>query len=1057
MAGGQGPLARLFGSLANVLLDVGLPTMRAWLRDRLGPEADVAQVTTEPGGFVHCDGVRLPIGPRGVLSLDRATAKIAAARGIGVDVRLHAFHGVLAFGGDSFVAEVEFASAPDPEEDAWIAGELTIKRARWGDDPEMHGRARLVVTSTDARLTGGELFGREARVRFEGEGSVEGGHAAQEAVRSATLALDNAFVGPFVDAVQAILGRAIVVPPGVPLDAQLTGEISWRAADGGTCNLHISAEGLRLDIDAKVAASGKDLLARVTGEAAPAIAMARAGVAAHLRPRDEDVITIAIDATGEAARPVVNGKLAAPELGFRFGRPRYQPAILAKDVVVDVDVATSEETIVRATASAQLVTSSGAPGTVAIDAELPSKRAAARRIVLRMNDVDAPWIAAIAAAAGVPLGLESEIEGRVRMPTVTEREALAKDPTAPATTPGVATARFFVPRDARASGTASVGSVRGHVSVTGSATVITPRSRVSVDPYVVDGDGVHDTRIIGELAFADALTVGIFPFDVRPTAGGSARVDLTLAGAPLALTLKGRVASPAVAVEIATRPDVRPFRFTDVDTTITVSPNAFEYRDGRFSGYGGSFRLEGIVPFDAAAQPDAARLAAHVKDADASFVEAAASIARGGVRIRVEHGGKRENEIHVPLAARVSGTLTLLSAGRLASSLALETAAGTALVATIALSSDAKLDGTSIRGALAVTDALVIAGANALLPDGVLRLDAQLTGAAGDSLVSGFVTSDRLFVAPGERSPIFVVTDASALFRLDARRFVWHRLEGRAYGGTVASAGLVGFRGNQAFVGLQATLSIRDAIVDDLPLDRAEAPRRACDVVRGRLAIEMRLDSRGDGPIGARGTARLDDGAFPALGQARAQLSRYGLPPPPEQAIAPATVSIDRMPTGWFFHEIDAQVRGCAATGRVRVDDAGALDGDIVVTLGEEYLRSSAVLVVPRVLTEHLTLPVHLRGAVGKPEIDADLAACLGRFVVDNRVTGFVTGVVDDVTNMITGRGALHDPPPPPPPEPQPIDEDALMRELIAKGADWDEIEERLEEHRRKASRYRIG
>src|SRR5262249_42618645 len=161
----------------------------------------------------------------------------------------------------------------------------------------------------------------KARVRFEGEGSVEGGHAAQEAVRSAKLALDNAFVGPFVDAVQAILGRAIVVPPGVPLDAQLTGEIAWRAADGGTCNLHISAEGLRLDIDAKVAASGKDLLARVTGEAAPAIAMARAGVAAHLRPRDEDAITIAIDATGEAARPVVKGKLAAPELGFRFGRP----------------------------------------------------------------------------------------------------------------------------------------------------------------------------------------------------------------------------------------------------------------------------------------------------------------------------------------------------------------------------------------------------------------------------------------------------------------------------------------------------------------------------------------------------------------------------------------------------------------------------------------------------------------------------------------------------------------------------------------------------------------
>src|SRR5260221_11243718 len=127
MSGGQGPLARLFGSLANVLLDVGLPTMRAWLRERLGPDADVAQVRTE-GGFVHCDGVRLPIGPRGVLTLERASARVSGAR-----VRLDAFTGVLTFGGDAFVAEVEFASAPEPQEEAWIAGERTrgpAKRAQ---------------------------------------------------------------------------------------------------------------------------------------------------------------------------------------------------------------------------------------------------------------------------------------------------------------------------------------------------------------------------------------------------------------------------------------------------------------------------------------------------------------------------------------------------------------------------------------------------------------------------------------------------------------------------------------------------------------------------------------------------------------------------------------------------------------------------------------------------------------------------------------------------------------------------------------------------------------
>ena len=61
---GPGPFARLLGSLANALLDLGLPTIREWLRDRLGPAADVAQVTTRivPGAD-HT--FRLRPGPSG--------------------------------------------------------------------------------------------------------------------------------------------------------------------------------------------------------------------------------------------------------------------------------------------------------------------------------------------------------------------------------------------------------------------------------------------------------------------------------------------------------------------------------------------------------------------------------------------------------------------------------------------------------------------------------------------------------------------------------------------------------------------------------------------------------------------------------------------------------------------------------------------------------------------------------------------------------------------------------------------------------------------------------
>src|SRR5206468_8478617 len=118
----------------------------------------------------------------------------------------------------------------------------------------------------------------------------------------------------------------------------------------------------------------------------------------------------------------------------------------------------------------------------------------------------------------------------------------------------------------------------------------------------------------------------------------------------------------------------------------------------------------------------------------------------------------------------------------------------------------------SVRGTVAVADAL-LAGATSLSPEGTFRVDAKIDGIA--PRVSGFVTADVLRIEPSERAPIFAVTDASALFRLDARRFVWHRLEARAYGGTLASAGLVGFSGD--FVGLQATVSLRDAIAEDIP------------------------------------------------------------------------------------------------------------------------------------------------------------------------------------------------------------------------------------------------
>jgi hypothetical protein len=219
----------------------------------------------------------------------------------------------------------------------------------------------------------------------------------------------------------------------------------------------------------------------------------------------------------------------------------------------------------------------------------------------------------------------------------------------------------------------------------------------------------------------------------------------------------------------------------------------------------------------------------------------------------------------------------------------------------------------------------------------------------------------------------------------------------------------------------------------------------------------MRFDRQGEaGVVTGHGQARLDDAAFPLLARERAALAKYGIAPPAENATAPATLVIDLGERGWSLTQARGAVPGCEAAGDVHAAFDGTLEGALVVTLGEELLASSAVLVVPSILAEKLTLPVRIGGTLAHPRIDADLGACLGRFVTDNRVTQLFSEAASDVVSLFTGREATR-PAPPPPTPPTNVQsartDDELLRELAAARADWDEIEARLTEHRRSADR----
>jgi hypothetical protein len=207
------------------------------------------------------------------------------------------------------------------------------------------------------------------------------------------------------------------------------------------------------------------------------------------------------------------------------------------------------------------------------------------------------------------------------------------------------------------------------------------------------------------------------------------------------------------------------------------------------------------------------------------------------------------------------------------------------------------------------------------------------------------------------------------------------------------------------------------------------------------------------------------------LARSRASLAKYGLAAPAENAIAPATCSIYLHERGWSFCDARAAVPGCEAAGRVDVGTDGMLDGGLVVTLGHELLDRSAVTVLPSLLAEHLTVPVRITGGAARPHIHADLAACFGNLVTDNRVSALLSEAASDVASLFTGRDAPRpeaaQPAPPPRvmhPDPYGVsargdaaEEDALLRDLVAAGADWDEIDARLEAHRRSFVRHRIG
>jgi hypothetical protein len=967
-----GPVARLLGSLANALLDLGLPTIREWLRDRVGARADVGQITTD-GSLLRLESVRIPIGPRGALVLDRASAVITALGRSGLpELRLDAFEGVLAFGdaAHGFRAEVSFTAAPDPEESAWVWGELAIRNASWtarAGSPKtspMAGRARLFVSSREWRLDGGRLDGDLFRGRFVGNGVFEAEGAEAEvdaeagsteadaaahpartagallvppALSNAVLSLERGRVGPFLDAISGLLGKAISVPSFIPLDAELDGDLSWSQSDGGRAALRVASEAIRASLHGGMSSAGRDLGVHVEASVRPALIL-RGTVPNAALPRDEDAIHMTLDVGGELRRPTVKGTLRAEEIGFRLGRPRFVPAVALLALESDVFVK-DERAVVRA------VTFAGA-GKVTLDADANLRERSSVRGTLRADVLDAAFFREVVRTLGVNLTLPDDLSGGADFTLAPGESGL---------------------------------------ELTGAARLATGSSRLMLD---VGAGG--QKRITGELEPRDLSAAGLFPGAVVPV-DGTVAVSLDVVSIDGDVGLRGTVGASELRLALPARPEVPPYVIEGATAVVAIGPRSLSYDDLRFRAHGGRFIAKGTIPF--APDPGVVLLDLALEEGSAELAEALAQLARGSrFRICVAREGPRPPEERwVPRDLVGRGRMTLRGDRSLRADVSLTTVAGTALVLGLSVA-HGRLDGSTLDGDLAAVDAIssgYLGGDYAVI--GIANVDVlvvRTTELGPVVLVSA--RSDALVLTRADIS--IVATNVSALMRIDSESVMWNRIEADVCEGAVRSSGVV------AGTSRQSRVSFSQVAVHELP---AVAGRAPASLVRGFLSGSV--IGHLDGKLRVAGDVMLDEATFPALDLVRPTLARFGLRPPNEDASRPVTAVVSGTDSGIMLRDVTIDLRGATVRGALAVSLSRTLGGRAEVTLEEEYLRTSKLLTLPRVLTDRIVVPVRIGGSLDRPAVHASFGESLGRFLKENRVSAFVTSAVEEA-QLLFGR-----------------------------------------------------
>lgn len=1094
----RGAAGRLFHAFANALLERTLPTLREWLKGKLGEGASVESMELD-GARVHLRGVALPIGPTAVLEVTQATF-LGSVGDLAVGVpplRMESLVGRLVVQGEDgeqrFCAPLTFEGREPPTGTEWIHGVVTVTGATWsasvGDIDEqspLSGTITLSVTSSEWRLREGALRVADAQIEIEGAGRLDDPARGLERAR---LRANDARVGHFIDGLAALAGRTLRLAVPLPWTGRCEGTIEVEG-DRVSASFDVRTEGSTLHVEGNGSREGTIEAARISGTLAwPDL------VPASILDLFEESEPVSIEGRVSGAFDALEGELRVSCEALVFAHLR-EPARLVALVklggehvaeahaevaflrragtitidgtldhrgvlagrlggeidpsVVDLGVGVSSGDRVRITG-----TLGGGLRAPQVRAEARAERLGYRRgdaqVELEAVALDVEWSEALQISVRARVG-SGTIALDPRAKTATVARIDAESAVALLRVAGVdwvrlgseseALAMFAIPDDAEID-----AQLAFHDGVRGEVHLATPRSRISVEPLVYSGGVLDGSVLRGRLAAQDGLTAGLFPGPVKPRPEGAVDLELAMFGWGADTYVEGRLVTASLTwIFFDGTPGVM---LVAAACGLRVDGQAVTLTGLEGNVFGGRIELTMRIAYPDArgpSTPTGRLLISGAREGLGPWLREALGVDR------LPTGLTLDAELESDAAGTLGGPIVLANQR-------------SRLTLALSLGERGALEGTALSGEVSLMDVyeLLPRGGLTIVGKGNVELQALIEGDVGapTAAVKVALERPRLLVAGAGKGVRISLTRVLARLNVNLDRVLWSELVIDGYEGRLKSQGLFGW-GSSGFRGLQAKVEIDDVRLGALPLP---GEGKVGQLVSGRLNGSVSLSKkRGEG-LTARGHVWVESPVYPVLRRAGPALGKYGLRPPPIAGTEPLIADLRGGPEGWLLRGISGSVRGASVDGDLALQPSGEILGALDVHLEAAYLRTSTLLHVPATMVGDLIIPVRLRGPFAAPEVEADLLGTFDHLVKKSALGRGIHRAVDRVMDGVFGdtpkgerqRYDVAE-------DAELLDDDVLFRRiargigdeeayldvLIDRGLDPDEIATRIEDARRR-------